>query len=147
MKRFLILFMLAAAVLLTAGCGTEYADFDEAELTALLTETDTAVQPGTAGSSLNAARMAALLMDWSAQVGGVPREDGLTRVVQAVRAQSDPNAPVGFHQKLAAVDGMHKVLLTNTAVLADSGYEGSGGPWSREDLAAYEALMAVCGLR
>ena len=160
MKRFFALLIALLWLVCGAGCGSVGVDdntdvshvtdvSDDSYLPSLqdiLTEADAVLMPGTAGSSLKAARMAALLMDWSATCPDGVSQDKLAAVLQTVEA-ANPNAPMSLSDRLSEVDSMHNTLRVDTAILADCGYEGSGGPWSDSDLAAYELLMAAAGLR
>lgn len=116
--------------------------FDPASLRELLTGLPELVRPGSSGSSLRAAERAAALMDWSRTADTVD-EGAITAAVEAAAEQEL------FHRTMALIDEAHTRLLgeEGAELLEVCGYEGHVSQWTAEELMAYEALMAACGLR
>lgn len=145
MKR--ILSMLLAVILLFAACSTTndpaVALNERAALVDILTLIDEQMQPGTAGSSLTAAYLAATLMDWSCSTS--LEEPAITEVTQEVISHSDPNAPASFTEKLQSVYNAYESLMTeqDASILADCGYSGNGYPWSESDMTALHTIMSA----
>ena len=112
--------------------------------------------PGTAGSSLKAAKYAAMLLDWYVSIGS---KDAPARI-SAVRrtgesfasshdlrpeAETESGVPVNFPEKLSAIwSSAMSLAFGDTAVLDDAGYE-SLCLWTASDAddlftAMYEGL-------
>ena len=164
MKKMLL--MLLAAALLLCACGQTAPASPQAapaaqatpaalspaaeELDALLGELRQTVQPGTAGSSLRAASMAAKLLDWAESAELTDEE--LLAVLSPWLGELDDGLPGDFPEQLAAVDGMARILTGEDAaqalgLLEDAGCEDCGYPWSGKAAAVLERLMTLAGLR
>ena len=147
MKRMISL--LLAVLLCLGGCSrtdaaiTEPADTtaEQAVLAELLTEIDNTVFPGTAGSSLNAACMAAKLLDWSRSTA--LDEDTISAVTKTAMETARKDDPVSFAEKMQSVYTAYEQLLSpnGEALLSSCGYTGDGYPWSEEDAAALKCVM------
>lgn len=139
MKRMIPLLL---TLLMLWGCGTsEPAPVEDARLTQLLTEVDNTMQPGTAGSSLKAAYLAALLLDWSRETE--LDEASIAAITQAAAANARTDQPAGFSEKMQSVFSAYELLMTpeGEGLLTDCGYTGSGYPWTEEDAAAFKCIM------
>lgn len=143
MKRTLPVFL--ALLLLLCGCGTDSADTtaEEAALTQLLLEIDNTMQPGTAGSSLKAAYLAASLLDWSRSTA--LEEAAIAEVTKSVLEQARTDSPVSFTEKMQSVYNAYELLMTPAGedILSDCGYTGEGFPWSEEDAASFQCIMKI----
>ena len=133
--RILLLLILILAVglilmLALRGSGAEHPALVSPALTAQLDQLRDGVQPGTAGSSLKAASVAADLLDWAEDP--TPRENIEATVGEWLAAQSAETRE-RLPEQLDALRGMVKKLTTTyedaAGLLSDAGLEGRG-PWS-----------------
>lgn len=147
MKRMISL--LLAVLLCLGGCSktdaatTEPTDTsaEQAALAELLTEIDNTVFPGTAGSSLNAACMAANLLDWSRST--TLDEDTIAAVTMTAMETARKDDPASFAEKMQSVYTAYEQLMSPAGeeILSSCGYTGSGSPWMEEDAAAFKCVM------
>lgn len=132
-------------------CSTSDAPDAPADIPQILTlpildEIDAIVTPGTAGSSLQAIRAAAMLLDWGVNTGldtGEISEAASTWLAAKGGAQSDSL------QKLSLVDEAYKKLLGNDAreLMDAAGCEGMNISWGEDPVETIEAVMKTAGLR
>ena len=161
MKRFLSL-LLAFSLFCLCGCGAaapaaetapaetpspaplETPADDAPELAPILAEIRDRMHPGTAGSSLTAAQLAVLLLDWSVQT---PMDEAQIRA-----AAEDFLAPMSdrerseYAMQLSAVQGAAERLLgEDGAALMDDigGTEGTLWPWTNAPREKLEALFSA----
>ena len=163
MKRFLSL-ILALCLLCLCACGTaapvqetgepaqetgepaaaESPAIDAPELAPILAEISERMHPGTAGSSLTAAQLAVLLLDWCAQTDWdeaqirASVEDFLAPMTQRERTE--------FALQLTSVSGAVDALLGDggEGLLEDiGGAEGTLWPWTDAPTEKLEALFAA----
>ena len=143
--RILLLLMLVLAlglVLMLAlrGGEAEVPTLESPALTAQLNRLRDGVQPGTAGSSLKAASVAADLLDWAEEP--IPQETIDATVAEWLAAQS-AEARARLPEQLDALHAAVEKLTTTyedaAGLLADAGLTGRG-PW---DDAAAERVLAL----
>ena len=143
--RILLLLMLVLAlglVLMLAlrGGEAEVPTLESPALTAQLNRLRDGVQPGTAGSSLKAAGIAADLLDWAEDP--IPQENIDATVAEWLAAQS-AEARERLPEQRDALRAALKELTTAyedaAGLLADAGLTGRG-PWSE---AAAERAIAL----
>ena len=138
----LILILAVGLILMLAlrGGEAEHPDSVSPALTARLDQLRDGVQPGTAGSSLKAASVAAELLDWAEDP--IPRENIEATVAAWLEAQS-AEARERLPEQIDALRYSVKELTTAyedaAGLLSDAGLEGRG-PWSE---AAAEQVYAL----
>ena len=158
MKRFISL-VLVFSLFCLCGCGAaapaaetaaaetpspapvETPSDEAAELAPILAEIRERMHPGTAGSSLTAAQLAVLLLDWSMQTD--EDETQIRAAADDFLAALDDGARNEFAEQMAAVQGAAELLLgeDGEALMEDiGGTEGTLWPWTD---APQEKLDAV----
>ena len=161
MKRLLLLFLSVFALLL-AACGTsapaESPTPGDGEQPAVITDAAATpatnstlfilldalrdgVQPGTAGSSLKAAIVAADLLDWAKDP---PPQDSVSLTVRDWLAAQSEDALALLPEQLSSLTGTVEQLVgdyeASQGLLEDAGLTGRG-PWSAEVGAQALALL------
>ena len=147
MKRITVL--LLACCLLLVACGSaapkETPTPVSPALTAELNRLRDGVQPGTAGSALKAAAVAADLLDWAAEP--VPQESIDATVREWLAGQSD-EALERLPEQLEALRYTLEQLTAGyenaAGLLSDAGLE-ERGPWSAEAAERVAALLEQIG--
>ena len=110
-------------------------------------EATLSVQPGTAGSSLRAARVAAWLLDWGA-VTKLTDDEIYSAVGTWLDAQSSERLQVFLESFLAVYDQSYNLRGENAeAIMSDAGIESSLYPWNERAARAVEMVSYGCGLR
>ena len=156
MKRFLSLF-LAFSLFCLCGCGAaapaaetpspapvEAPADDAADLAPILAEIRERMHPGTAGSSLTAAQLAVLLLDWSMQTAA--DETQIRAAVDEFLTELDDGARSEFAEQMGAVQGAAVRLLgeEGAALMEDiGGTEGTLWPWTDAPAEKLEAVFAA----
>jgi hypothetical protein len=145
-RIFLVLLLLLAAglILLLAlrGGQTEPPTLVSPALTAQLNQLRDSVHPGTAGSSLRAAAVAADLLDWAEEP--IPQESIDATVAEWLAAQSEEARellPLQAEALLHTVEELSESYEEAAGLRSDAGLEGRG-PWSREAAEQAAALLA-----
>ena len=144
--RILLLLLLILAVglilmLALKNGGTEEPALTSPALTAQLNLLRDGVQPGTAGSSLKAAGVAADLLDWAKDP--IPRENIDATVAEWLAAQSAEarqRLPEQVGALRAAVEELTTAYEDAAGLLADAGLTGRG-PWSEAEAERVFALL------
>lgn len=117
------------------------------ELEGLLGEFATAIQAGSAGSSLKAAAEAARLMDWAA---ATPLDDAaISAAAENYLGALDESARAEYLMQIAALDSMCKQLMQpeQEGLLESAGVTECGYPWGDAATRAVEAVMTALGQR
>ena len=143
MKRFFSL-LLAFCLFCLCGCGAaapaaetpspaplEAPADNAAELAPILTEIRERMHPATAGSSLTAAQLAVLLLDWSVQTDA--DEAQIRAAAEKFLTELDDGARSEFAEQIGAVQGAAGRLLgeEGEALMEDiGGTEGTLWPWT-----------------
>lgn len=105
------------------------------------------VYPGTAGSSLRAARCAAWLLDWGA-VTSLTDDEIYSAVGSWMDKQSDERLAIFLESILAVYDRCYDLKGENAeAIMSDAGIESSRYPWNERAFRAVEMVSYGCGLR
>ncbi len=105
------------------------------------------VYPGTAGSSLRAARCAAWLLDWGA-VTSLTDDEIYSAVGSWMDKQSDERLATFLESILAVYDRCYDLKGENAeAIMSDAGVESSRYPWNERAFRAVEMVSYGCGLR
>ncbi len=160
MKRFLTV-LLALGLLGLCGCGqaaptqepapaeapAEAAAVEAPALEAILTEIHERMQPGTAGSSLTAAELAVLLLDWSMQTD--MDASSVRAAVESFRAPMSDLEKTGLALQLASVSAaVDRLLSEEGAGLLDDigGPEGTLWPWENAPTRLIDALCDAAGV-
>ena len=138
----LILILAAGLILMQAlrGGEAESPTLVSPALTAQLNRLRDGVQPGTAGSSLKAASVAADLLDWAEDP--IPQENIDATVAEWLAAQSAEareRLPEQLEVLRAAVEELTTAYEDAAGLLSDAGLTGRG-PWSE---AAAERVFAL----
>ena len=138
MKRTISL--LLTVLLCLCGCSAPPVNTAEEEtlLAELLTQIDNTMQPGTAGSSLTAAFLAATMLDWSRSTT-LDRET-VTQITETAIETARTDHPMTFAEKMQSIYSAYERLMTTEGegLLSDCGYTGDGYPWTAEDAAALQ---------
>ena len=116
------------------------------ELTNILDEINTDIQPGTAGTYMNSVRVASHLLNW-----GVGTSMGIEEIKSQVLAwlsEKGNDEQVAFSRKLSSVYDAYQELLGSDAeeLLASAGGDMSGYPWSDSPVETIEAIIDVVQL-
>ncbi len=114
------------------------------ELTAILAEIRERMHPGTAGSSLTAAQLAVLLLDWSIQTAA--DEAQIRAAAEEFLTALDDGARNVFAEQMGAVQGAAERLLgEDGAALMDDigGTEGTLWPWPDAPQEKLDAVFAA----
>ena len=113
------------------------------QLDNMLNEINTDVQPGTAGSSLKAVKVAANLLDWGTETC-LSQEEIKSETVRWLSDKGN-DEQVEFSQKMADVYDAYQELLGENAeeLLLSAGYTGKGYPWGSSKVEAIEAIKDV----
>lgn len=116
------------------------------ELTNILDEINTDIQPRTAGTYMNSVRVASHLLNW-----GVGTSMGIEEIKSQVLAwlsEKGNDEQVAFSRKLSSVYGAYQELLGSDAeeLLASAGGDMSGYPWSDSPVETIEAIIDVVQL-
>ena len=110
-------------------------------------EATLSVQPGNAGSSLRAARVAAWLLDWGATTK-LTDDEIYSAVGTWLEEQSSERLKVFLESFLAVYDQSYNLRGENAeAILSDAGVESSLYPWNERAARAVEMVSYGCGLR
>ena len=105
------------------------------------------VYPGTAGSSLRAARCAAWLLDWGS-VTKLTDDEIYSAVGTWMDGQNDERLRVFLESILAVYDRCYDLKGENAeAIMSDAGIESSLYPWNDRAFRAVEMVSLGCGLR
>ena len=105
------------------------------------------VYPGTAGSSLRAARVAAWLLDWGAETK-LTDDEIYSAVGTWMDGQSSERLQLFLESILAVYDQSYNLRGENgEAILSDAGVESSRYPWNERAVRAVEMVSYGCGLR
>ena len=118
----------------------------EIELTNILEEINTDIQPGTAGTYMNSVRVASHLLNWG--VGTSMGTEEIKSQVLAWLSEKGNDEQVAFSQKLSSVYDAYQELLGSNAeeLLASAGGDMSGYPWSDLPVETIEAIIDVVQL-
>ena len=118
----------------------------EIELTNILDEINTDIQPGTAGTYMNAVRVASHLLNWG--VGTSMGTEEIKSQVLAWLSEKGNDEQVAFSQKLSSVYDAYQELLgsDDEELLASAGGDMSGYPWSDSPVETIEAIIDVVQL-
>ena len=118
----------------------------EIELTNILDEINTDIQPGTAGTYMNSVRVASHLLNWG--VGTSMGTEEIKSQVLAWLSEKGNDEQVAFSQKLSSVYDAYQELLGSNAeeLLASAGGDMSGYPWSDLPVETIEAIIDVVQL-
>ncbi len=114
------------------------------ELAAILAEIRERMHPGTAGSSLTAAQLAVLLLDWSIQTAA--DEAQIRAAAEEFLTALDDGARNVFAEQMGAVQGAAERLLgEDGAALMDDigGTEGTLWPWPDAPQEKLDAVFAA----
>lgn len=116
------------------------------ELTNILDEINTDIQPGTAGIYMNSVRVASHLLNWG--VGTSMEIEEIKSQVLAWLSEKGNDEQVAFSRKLSSVYGAYQELLGSDAeeLLASAGGDMSGYPWSDSPVETIEAIIDVVQL-
>ena len=170
MKKYIALFLALSMIFALAACGEKSGApaptaaptaaptpeppplvpdlppvYDE-DLSRIL-EATLSVQPGTAGSSLRAARVAAWLLDWGAATK-LSDDEIYSAVGTWLDAQSSERLQVFLESFLAVYDQSYNLRGENAeALMSDAGIESSLYPWNERAARAVEMVSYGCGLR
>ncbi len=130
-----------------APAETEAPAVEAPALEPILTEIHERMHPGTAGSSLTAAELAVLLLDWSMQTDWDASQ--VRAAAEAFRAPMGDLEKTGFALQLASVSAAVDRLLTEEgAGLLDDigGPEGTLWPWENAPTHLIDALCDAAGV-
>ena len=118
----------------------------EMELTNILDEINTDIQPGTAGTYMNAVRVASHLLNWG--VGTSMGTEEIKSQVLSWLSEKGNDEQVAFSRKLSSVYDAYQELLGSDAeeLLASAGGDMSGYPWSDSPVETIEAIIDVVQL-
>lgn len=158
MKKIIsVLLICAAAVSLCVIAAAALADGqklsatplkDESRhLTALMEGFAENLQPGTAGSSLKAAKEAVRLMDWGMVTKMTEAE--IKETVEAFFDGKDSEFIEDYTMKLEQLDETCQLLLTDGQedFLTSAGCTDTAYPWGGKPIAAVETFFGLVGLR
>ena len=105
------------------------------------------VYPGSAGTSLRAARVAAWLLDWGAETK-LTDDEIYSAVGTWMDRQSDENLRVFLESILSVYDRSYDLRGEHAEeLMADAGIESSLYPWNDRAVRAVEMVSYACGLR
>ncbi len=105
------------------------------------------VYPGSAGSSLRAAKCASWLLDWGA-VTNLTDDEIYSAVGSWLEQQSDDRMHVFLESILKVYDCCYDLRGENApALLLDAGVESSLYPWNDQAFHAVEMVCYGCGVR
>lgn len=116
------------------------------ELSPILTEIRERMHPGTAGSSLTAAQLAVMLLDWCVQTDW--EDEQIRTAVEAFVAPMAQREGEEFALQMASVRGAVDVLLSEDgeALLGDiGGTEGTLWPWPDAPTEKLDAVFSAAG--
>ena len=118
----------------------------EIELTNILDEINTDIQPGTAGTYMNAVRVASHLLNWG--VGTSMGTEEIKSQVLTWLSEKGNDEQVAFSRKLSSVYDAYQELLGSDAeeLLASADGNISGYPWSDSPVETIEAIIDVVQL-
>ena len=118
----------------------------EIELTNILDEINTDIQPGTAGTYMNSVRVASHLLNWG--VGTSMGTEEIKSQVLAWLSEKSNDEQMTFSQKLSSAYDAYRELLGSDAkeLLASAGGDMSGYPWSDSPVETIEAIIDVVQL-
>ena len=118
----------------------------EIELTNILDEINTDIQPGTAGTYMNAVRVASHLLNWG--VGTSMGTEEIKSQVLAWLSEKGNDEQVAFSQKLSNVYNAYQELLglDDEELLVSAGGDMTGYPWSDSPVETIEAIIDVVQL-
>ena len=118
----------------------------EIELTNILDEINTDIQPGTAGTYMNSVRVASHLLNWG--VGTSMGTEEIKSQVLAWLSEKGNDEQMTFSQKLSSAYDAYRELLGSDAkeLLASAGGDMSGYPWSDSPVETIEAIIDVVQL-
>lgn len=118
----------------------------EIELTNILDEINTDIQPGTAGTYMNAVRVASHLLNWG--VGTSMGTEEIKSQVLTWLSEKGNDEQVAFSRKLSSVYDAYQELLGLDAeeLLMSAGGDMSGYPWSDSPVETIEAIIDVVQL-
>lgn len=110
-------------------------------------EATLSVQPGAAGSSLRAARVAAWLLDWGAETK-LTDDEIYSAVGTWMDEQDSERLKLFLESILAVYDQTYNLRGENAeALMSDAGVESSLYPWNERAFRAVEMVSYGCGLR
>ena len=110
-------------------------------------EATLSVYPGSAGSSLRAARVAAWLLDWGA-VTELTDDEIYSAVGTWMDGQDSERLKLFLESILAVYDQTYNLRGENAeAIMSDAGVESSLYPWNERAFRAVEMVSYGCGLR
>lgn len=110
-------------------------------------EATLSVYPGTAGSSLRAARVAAWLLDWGAETK-LTDDEIYSAVGTWLDGQSSERLQVFLESFLSVYDQSYNLRGENAeGIMSDAGVESSLYPWNERAARAVEMVSYGCGLR
>ena len=105
------------------------------------------VHPGTAGSSLRAARVAAWLLDWGTETK-LTDDEIYSAVGTWLEEQSSERLQVFLESFLSVYDQSYNLRGENAeGIMSDAGIESSRYPWNERAARAVEMVSYGCGLR
>ena len=115
----------------------------EIELTNILDEINTDIQPGTAGTYVNAVRVASHLLNWG--VGTSMGTEEIKSQVLAWLSEKGNDEQVAFSQKLSNVYNAYQELLglDDEELLVSAGGDMTGYPWSDSPVETIEVIIDV----
>ena len=118
----------------------------EIELTNILDEINTDIQPGTAGTYMNSVRVASHLLNWG--VGTSMGTEEIKSQVLAWLSEKGNDEQVAFSRKLSSVYNAYQELLGSDAeeLLVSADGNISGYPWSDSPVETIEAIIDVVQL-
>ena len=118
----------------------------EIELTNILDEINTDIQPGTAGTYMNAVRVASHLLNWG--VGTSMGTEEIKSQVLTWLSEKGNDEQVAFSRKLSSVYNAYQELLGSDAeeLLVSADGNISGYPWSDSPVETIEAIIDVVQL-
>ena len=118
----------------------------EIELTNILDEINTDIQPGTAGTYMNSVRVASHLLNWG--VGTSMGTEEIKSQVLAWLSEKGNDEQVAFSQKLSNVYNAYQELLgsDDEELLVSAGGDMTGYPWSDSPVENIEAIIDVVQL-
>ena len=115
----------------------------EIELTNILDEINTDIQPGTAGTYMNSVRVASHLLNWG--VGTSMGTEEIKSQVLAWLSEKGNDEQVAFSQKLSNVYNAYQELLglDDEELLVSAGGDMTGYPWSDSPVETIEVIIDV----
>ena len=118
----------------------------EIELTNILDEINTDIQPGTAGTYMNAVRVASHLLNWG--VGTSMGTEEIKSQVLTWLSEKGNDEQVAFSRKLSSVYDAYQELLglDDEELLVSAGGDMTGYPWSDSPVETIEAIIDVVQL-